>query len=837
MYRYVNINLGSKEKSSNINKKLQKTTPISLISGGDSFFVKVKSNQIASSYNDRGNKLKQKIPDKITKTYLIKDDKNDTYNKYLNNSQNKNSLIFTVNNSLEYKKPKNNVNKNNKKPLNNKTKLEIYTHNKKIYSFPSIKNIEKLNNKSINSSSLRQNYNEVLLTDVELAKKNLNKNAKNQKKINKITKITKDINEKYNNNTFNSRINKTKTLNNENKLNINKTVFETLNKNSIRNTADKNLILTGGSKNNNQIKFFKKKQNVIKDNFNNNKNVIKYKNISHNLTNNINNNRNRDKIINKNNISEEKNRVITHIQKNNNKILIYNEQNRTIVNNTSIIKDNFNKAEEFNSSISKRRNQKTIKSINIKPNKESLRIQNNINNNPKYNFNNNIINIKPSLNQKNIIDNNRHIISKSNLTNKSTILNNFISNDLIGTIQKNNKDKGNKSKLENNIDLMEKEIEKNQKAYKYRNKYILSDLTPLYSDNNKINNYPNIIINNNYLYNYYPIVTLNEDDEKINQINRDTLNRNSFIESNLFHHNINMNYSQNFLTENIFNLSSITDNKINKEQKNKIDKKFNEQQLKLNIKENNNQNKLNINTNKYNFHTKFISSNNLDNNIIQTKQNKNNFNQNIFKQNSNNIIKCYISKEKNKRQKQNPPLNKNPKKLNILSLIQENSKKTKDIYKHQPQFITTFNNKDKNYKNKIKYDETIDDILNPKNYKINDSMDMFDNFDDINSILRRINFENIDLKTPNIFTVNDESSGKNNNVWYTKYKENFNNMFDKKFTNNKQNMSATQNKIKKNNYVYHSRQSGSTKENSSNKKIRISSYIDKKIEKKNLLNA
>ena len=45
MYRYVNINLGSKEKSSNINKKLQKTTPISLISGGDSFFVKVKSNQ------------------------------------------------------------------------------------------------------------------------------------------------------------------------------------------------------------------------------------------------------------------------------------------------------------------------------------------------------------------------------------------------------------------------------------------------------------------------------------------------------------------------------------------------------------------------------------------------------------------------------------------------------------------------------------------------------------------------------------------------------------------------------------------------------------------------
>ena len=58
MYRYISLNPNSNQNSLNINKKPQKTTPISLLSGGNSFFVKVKSNQIATNYNDKNNKVK-----------------------------------------------------------------------------------------------------------------------------------------------------------------------------------------------------------------------------------------------------------------------------------------------------------------------------------------------------------------------------------------------------------------------------------------------------------------------------------------------------------------------------------------------------------------------------------------------------------------------------------------------------------------------------------------------------------------------------------------------------------------------------------------------------------
>ena len=106
MYRYISLNLNSNPNSLNINKKTQKTTPISLLSGGNSFFVKVKSNQIATNYNDKNNKIKPNAYQKINNTYYQKEnrDKDKSLNKYLNNSQPKVSFLFNVNNSINHRK-------------------------------------------------------------------------------------------------------------------------------------------------------------------------------------------------------------------------------------------------------------------------------------------------------------------------------------------------------------------------------------------------------------------------------------------------------------------------------------------------------------------------------------------------------------------------------------------------------------------------------------------------------------------------------------------------------------------------------------------------------------
>ena len=151
MYRYINLNLNSNQNSLNINKKPQKTTPISLLSGGKSFFVKVKSNQIATNYIDKNNKIKNGQFQKNSNTFITKEKKNKSLNKYLNNSQPKTIFLFNPNNSLEYKK----INNNNKS-LNNLVKQDNLSHKKGIYSFSSMNYREKINNKSINSSSIRK---------------------------------------------------------------------------------------------------------------------------------------------------------------------------------------------------------------------------------------------------------------------------------------------------------------------------------------------------------------------------------------------------------------------------------------------------------------------------------------------------------------------------------------------------------------------------------------------------------------------------------------------------------------------------------------------------------
>ena len=574
MYRYINLNLNSNPNSLNINKKPQKTTPISLISGGNSFFVKVKSNQIAANYNDKNNKLKPNLYHKINNTYISKENKtNDkSLNKYLNNSQPKVSFLFAMNNTMNQRKINNN-NTSNNKSLINKTKQEIYTHNRGLYSFTSNKINDKLNNKSINQSSIRNNYTEVLVTDFDQVKINMNKISTIPEKS---REIKKQIKEKIGNNNinYNNKIYQTKTLNKRNKFN-NKIISESLSKNEQKN-QEKISNLTDLNKNNNQIKLVKKNQNITK---NINKNVIRYKNISNILFNtNPNIEKNKSKNNDNNNNSEGKNRVIFQGQKKTNKIINYNysnnDENKTFMN---LLKDNIKEINECNSgSISKRKKEKKIKAMNVKPNNESFKIQN------KYNFNTTIHDKSLLLQKKNHENNiniNQHISTKSNnIINKKPKLDNIFHDYKINFNHAltNITDLNSKNLVINsntnliNDSLMKKSIEiNNPKDNKCRNKNIISELNSLNADNHRQNNnYPNIIINNNYLYNYMPFVTLNNSTIDGNS-NRFKLNRNSFIGNNY-----NINTNQNLPVDKFLNYSTIVDNKIlNKENKNLINRK------------------------------------------------------------------------------------------------------------------------------------------------------------------------------------------------------------------------------------------------------------------------
>ena len=900
----MTLNSTENNNTQPVAKKNQKTVPISLLSGGKTFFVKIKSNKIASNYNDTGNKIKPNGTQKINNTYCPNENKNKSINKYLNNSQQKNSLVYAVNNSIEY-----NTNTNKaKNSLINKSKQDFFNHNKGIYSFTTMKhnndaNItlnNKNNNKTINSISLSHNCNGVLLTDVELLKKNMNKNnytiydKKQNNRLNNdkyksdiiININSKGISYRVNKKVLNNKSNTTNNIsNNNNNYSI---ISGSLNKRVKTLTERSNNILSGINKsminNNDQMKLNKNNQYIVQ----NNRNNAKIKNPTSILMNNNSSiEKPKYKNIGKDNLSEIKT-IILHGQRKN-KLICYKELKDNNTNNSNRFKDNFIGTDEFNSSLSKKKVEKRVKSINVKPNNENLRLKNN--NTSKLNFNT-INNNKSLIVQKKYYENNQNnneepISNKSNINNNNVknmkLINSFGSGDsfelykmteLIGPNSMNYQSRVNKlmnhnDKSDKNYSLKKKEENNKQKELKkysktdMGNKYLISDLTSYNLDKNKINNYPNIIINNNYLYNYIPLITLNNSTDENSNNNRLYVNRNSFIDNKIDNKKYITNNSQNFHIDRsqtcLLNYSSfvgnntninkrLSNNIINKDNRNKIIRKNNYEQItKVDINDrnshknlinNNSVNNNNNNINKYNLHSKYISSSIIDNKI--NRINKNDYNIIKKKANTNYITECFVSKEKNnKKQKQNPPLNKNPKKLNILSLIQENNRKIKDNNVPRQRQFHSFvenDNYNKSFNNTNVY-ETIDYILYPDKYAIKDSIDVLDNFDDMNTIIRKINFDNIDMKSNNIFTVNynkNIAGKKNENYLYTKYCETFNSIFDKKFLNRHQNMSASQNKS--NNYMNHSKQSGSTKdsnkENSSTKKARVHSYLDKKFETK-----
>ena len=128
-----------------------------------------------------------------------------------------------------------------------------------------------------------------------------------------------------------------------------------------------------------------------------------------------------------------------------------------------------------------------------------------------------------------------------------------------------------------------------------------------------------------------------------------------------------------------------------------------------------------------------------------------------------------------------------PIKLNLLSLIQEN---TQSLHKEHSLL--------KNKSNSTYSIDNIDNVIN--NPFIDDTKFLeFDNFDDMNSIIRKIPFEKVNVKQENIFSID-------NNTLY----DNFCTQFETKYENS---LNKYKNSAKRTNVNI----SGSTCENSSKK--------------------
>jgi len=819
MLNYI-LNTSLDENPQTTINKNQKAAPISLLSGGNTFFIKIKSNQIASNYNNAGSKIKPYSIPKENNTFFQKE-KNKSYNKiFMNNSQQKSLYFSALNNTIDFNYHSNRRNYNTKLSLIHKSKQDLFRHKKGIFSFKSNRQNDKINT-IINSSSYSQNYNGSLIPSIGLIKNNNNYKIYVDRK--NIRKNIKKSSGKYNNNTFNYKVNKDIIYDN----NIGNSTIASIapipfNK-KIKNLKENNTILSYKTKyqnHDNQIEFYKQKEQYILKN-EGHKN-LRNKNLTDLLFNNYSliertiKNKSSDK-NNHNNYSEGKNKVIFHPRKSG--TIFYNK----ITNNNPLIY-------KFNSIISSRE----------------------IHNNKNSNSNFNTIDNSSLVNKKiyNIKKDNQNIQSTHNINNHKNLKlkNSFVSNDILNlnyTLKDlrepspnnyknnayeyiNNKDKSKYSKY-----LINKITEENNLIK--GNKYIPSELSSnnINRNRNKNDKYPNIIINNNYLYNYMPLVTLNNSSSsRINNENKkqykNTLivnkNKNLYrdkknimnIKKSLNNSlNIKADIPKNYIYSSLIENNSkndISNNMINKETKNKINKKDKKiHNMKINIIDSYSQNAYS-NSSLFNYKPKFANSNIISNNYITNKTTICEYNMFENRGNSNNITECYVSKEKNnKKPKQNPPLSKNSKKQNITFLIKENNKKIKNNILHKNQIHSYVENTkyQKSYNGNIC--ETIDYILHPENYKIKNDIEDFDNFDDMNTIIKRIDFENVDLKTTNIFTLNDEGNIKQDEIsyLYKRYTENFNSFFEHNFSKTKTILSS---KNKSNYNIYHSKQSGRNKE-------------------------
>ena len=186
----------------------------------------------------------------------------------------------------------------------------------------------------------------------------------------------------------------------------------------------------------------------------------------------------------------------------------------------------------------------------------------------------------------------------------------------------------------------------------------------------------------------------------------------------------------------------------------------------------------NMNKKKINLKEKLKSESSRTKTTINKLKKENSYKRNYNNLNKNSVNKSTaittsrtelsVGKEDNNKKNekitmQYLPYYQNNKNLNILSLIQENNRKLEN------NFIKS-NKRNFSYEKKENSFDNIINVLNPE-FSNDKQLNAFDDFDDLNLIVRKIEFDKIKKDSQSIFSVN-------NNLRYITYCNNFNNNFN-----------------------------------------------------------
>ena len=610
---------------------------------------------------------------------------NNRENFFMKNNTNGNFII----NSNNLYDIKNKHCRHNTASFDNKDIINIF--NKNNFSDKTNKNINNLNIKNVNQIGIKSNNSNICINNIDSNNKNINI-SQNKNLINKnINNINNErIIYKINNGNFNRRksfqYSKGKISNI--KIYVNEKKINQKDNKFNKNINQNNNVFSNNYNNN----FY---NNYYTNNINNNMIKDNYNNAQHHMKNSIN---------------------IPGIKK----ICVKQKEvkkNNIVPNQTKLI----NKQIQFPPQKMKGNNIPSQRNIKINLTKFLEDVKNK--------QNNKMVMGRKSLSIKRMTKENNSDFSLSQLNDKFTqkiLKNNEEGND-IGNFVINNKQNINKTlqeeiKIKNRIDEEK-------------------------SENNKINDIDNILIDTNYISNMQ---------------NKANANR----------------------------ISSVPTNVIN-------DICQNNENIAINSNGNINYNKVNYNANAYTTNNNYYGKNKSDYSIDNIPDlSNNNLNNKEYLKNKENINDININKVNDNDLNNNKiVLNKNIKNENI------NSKKqytyNNDISSENNKNISVDTNLSKN--NDIKFDNNTNININNKNIienTINNNLfdednlnelpeDYDENFNDLYSIINKMNFGNVLVCVEGLFTPDGRT--------YKKYKEKFDKFYDKLYSNKKGNSFANSN--------------------------------------------
>ena len=540
-----------------------------------------------------------------------------------------------------------------------------------------IKNSPKINVKSNYEDIIKIYENEIKKLKLELDKKNnvlysneiVNKlkdeNFQLEKKIkllnNQIIMITKDKtinNENNSNNNYN--INNNNVINNiNNNYNNNYNNNEEFNNNNINNNINENI---NNNNNNNFINndFNKNNNNNINENLNNNNNNFNQNdfnknnnNINEYINNNNNNFNQNEENYDINNFNNETNNIIKNNDINNN----FNNLNISNNNENNILKNSENNIENNNNNLN---NLKNIKNNNKNSNNNDFNISKKENNNNSENINNN----------KNKNNNNNNNYKNKILENKKMLKNNSQNNIHKKEIILSPNNNQYISFLKEKILNLENKNKQLQKQLNTLNLSIISNEKTYFPFLYEINNFSKT--------NIQPIKLLNSEEKilELRNIIKDYEKKIYFLE--IINQNKLGNYENNKKIFNNIDFNNFKD-KINElyDDKNYLINKINDQNFIIN--------------------TLFKQVNlyeNIQQNLLELKQNFGNLNksifyekieniENIFKDDKyKNIIKNYMNNNNNKDNKDNYNNENNNDNYNDINNDEKQIKKITNISIH-----------------------------------------------------------------------------------------------------------------------------------------------------------